>query len=121
MQPNIFKAFHNPVILFHIFASDPVRVISLLVQWKTHLFGLFTLEWFPLCQVWKVGGGVKKEVPTEDVGKFYDSSCYIVLYTYQGEERKEEYLLCNWIGRHSPLVRADPQYQFSIFRPMMMN
>ncbi|KAG0607331.1 hypothetical protein M758_8G020200 [Ceratodon purpureus] len=52
-------------------------------------------------EVWRVIGGVKKEVAAEDVGKFYDCSCYIVLYTYQGEERKEEYLLCNWIGRHA--------------------
>ncbi|KAG0601882.1 hypothetical protein M758_11G145100 [Ceratodon purpureus] len=52
-------------------------------------------------EVWRVEGDQKKEVGAGEVGKFYDSSCYIVLYTYQGAERKEEYLLCNWIGRHT--------------------
>ncbi|XP_024403822.1 villin-3 isoform X2 [Physcomitrium patens] len=52
-------------------------------------------------EVWRLVGGVKKEIDAGDVGRFYDHSCYIVLYTYQGEERKEEYLLCNWIGRHT--------------------
>ena len=61
-------------------------------------------------------GDLKKDVAPGEVGKFYDSSCYIVLYTYQGEERKEEYLLCNWIGRQSSLVSVKSKYQnFSPF------
>lgn len=56
-------------------------------------------------------GGVKKEIDAGDVGRFYDHSCYIVLYTYQGEERKEEYLLCNWIGRHTSVVSVDLRHQ----------
>jgi len=59
-------------------------------------------------EVWRVEGHVKKEVPSEDLGKFYDSSCYIVLYSYRGNsDRGEEYLLCNWIGRHTPLEEKE--------------
>ncbi|KAH9566319.1 hypothetical protein CY35_04G125100 [Sphagnum magellanicum] len=56
-------------------------------------------------QVWKVDGNVKSDVPLVDVGKFYDNSCYIVLYTYQGDksDRKEEYLLCYWLGQQASL------------------
>lgn len=58
-------------------------------------------------EVWRVEGGLRKEVAADDIGKFYDSSCYIVLYTYQGSDRKEEYLVSNWIGRHAlPEERA---------------
>lgn len=56
-------------------------------------------------------GDLKKEVAPGEVGKFYDTSPYIVLYTYQGAERKEEYLLCNWIGRHTSSVSDDLKCQ----------
>ncbi|XP_024402888.1 villin-3 isoform X1 [Physcomitrium patens] len=58
-------------------------------------------------EVWRIVCGMKKQIAAEEIGRFYENSCYIVLYTYQGEERKEEYLLCNWSGRHSPLEDKD--------------
>lgn len=63
---------------------------------------------FVQSQVWRVDGNVKSDVPLVDVGKFYDNSCYIVLYTYQGDksDRKEEYLLCYWLGQQASLVLA---------------
>jgi hypothetical protein len=61
--------------------------------------------YFVQSQVWRVDGNVKSDVPLVDVGKFYDNSCYIVLYTYQGDksDRKEEYLLCYWLGQQASL------------------
>ncbi|XP_024360709.1 villin-2 isoform X1 [Physcomitrium patens] len=52
-------------------------------------------------EVWRLVGGVKKEVAAGDVGKFYDHSCYVVIYTVQGEEQKEEYHLYSWTGRYT--------------------
>lgn len=78
---------------------------SLVFPEENYAVRLLDYEAFWLSQVWRVERGLRKEVAAEDIGKFYDSSCYIVLYTYQGSERKEEYLISNWIGRHALPVR----------------
>lgn len=51
-------------------------------------------------QVWRVNGKNKSPMPSSEQCKFYSGDCYIVQYTYPGEE-KEEYLLCTWIGKGS--------------------
>ncbi|KAL7092879.1 hypothetical protein ACP275_11G009200 [Erythranthe tilingii] len=52
-------------------------------------------------EVWLINGGAKTSVPDEDIGKFYSGNCYVVLYTYHHNERKEDYYLCCWIGKDS--------------------
>ncbi|KAI4319610.1 hypothetical protein MLD38_033190 [Melastoma candidum] len=52
-------------------------------------------------EVWRIDGSAKTPLPNEDIGKFYDGDCYIILYTYHNGERKEDYFLCWWIGKDS--------------------
>ncbi|KAI4341255.1 hypothetical protein MLD38_025999 [Melastoma candidum] len=52
-------------------------------------------------EVWRIDGSAKTPLPKEDIGKFYDGDCYIILYTYHSGERKEDYFLCWWIGKDS--------------------
>ncbi|KAL4571682.1 hypothetical protein LXL04_018445 [Taraxacum kok-saghyz] len=52
-------------------------------------------------EVWRINGSAKTAVPKEDIGKFYSGDCYIVLYTYHSNEKKEDYYLCCWIGKDS--------------------
>lgn len=52
-------------------------------------------------EVWRINGSAKTTVPKEDIGKFYSGDCYIVLYTYHSNEKKEDYYLCCWIGKDS--------------------
>ncbi|KAJ0560391.1 putative villin headpiece, villin/Gelsolin, ADF-H/Gelsolin-like domain superfamily [Helianthus annuus] len=52
-------------------------------------------------EVWRINGSAKTPVPKEDIGKFYSGDCYIVLYTYHSNEKKEDYYLCCWIGKDS--------------------
>lgn len=52
-------------------------------------------------EVWRINGNAKTAVPKEDIGKFYSGDCYIVLYTYHSNEKKEDYYLCCWIGKDS--------------------
>ncbi|KAF5804279.1 putative villin headpiece, villin/Gelsolin, ADF-H/Gelsolin-like domain superfamily [Helianthus annuus] len=52
-------------------------------------------------EVWRINGSAKTPVAKEDVGKFYSGDCYIVLYTYHSNEKKEDYYLCCWIGKDS--------------------
>ncbi|KAL3625542.1 Villin-3 [Castilleja foliolosa] len=52
-------------------------------------------------EVWLVNGEEKTRVSDEDIGKFYSGDCYILLYTYQSHERKDDYYLCCWIGKDS--------------------
>ncbi|XP_057866984.2 villin-4 isoform X1 [Cryptomeria japonica] len=60
-------------------------------------------------QVWRVNGNNKVPLPMSEQCKFYSGDCYIVQYTYPGED-KEEYLLCTWIGKQSiPEDRAMAQ------------
>lgn len=54
-----------------------------------------------------IDGGNKNPLPKEDIGKFYSGDCYIVLYTYHGAERKEDYFLCCWFGKDSVEVISD--------------
>ncbi|KAH7302617.1 hypothetical protein KP509_23G079800 [Ceratopteris richardii] len=51
-------------------------------------------------EMWRINGASKTAVASQDIGKFYSGDCYVVLYTYQGD-RKDEYFLCCWFGRHS--------------------
>lgn len=55
-------------------------------------------------EVWRINGTDKTAVPTEDAGKFYSGDCYVVLYTYHHNERKEDFYLCSWIGKDSTQV-----------------
>ncbi|KAK1420719.1 hypothetical protein QVD17_22543 [Tagetes erecta] len=52
-------------------------------------------------EVWRINGSAKTPVVKEDIGKFYSGDCYIVLYTYHSNEKKEDYYLCCWIGKDS--------------------
>ncbi|GMI65726.1 villin 2 [Hibiscus trionum] len=52
-------------------------------------------------EVWRINGSGKTPLPKDDIGKFYSGDCYIVLYTYQSDEKKEDYFLCCWIGNNS--------------------
>ncbi|PWA99200.1 villin headpiece, Villin/Gelsolin, ADF-H/Gelsolin-like domain protein [Artemisia annua] len=52
-------------------------------------------------EVWRVDGEDKTEVPTEDIGKFYSGDCYICLYSYHSNEKREDHYLCCWIGKDS--------------------
>ncbi|KAL1569389.1 Villin-3 [Salvia divinorum] len=52
-------------------------------------------------EVWRINGSEKTAVPAEEIGKFYSGDCYIVLYTYNHHERKEDFYLCSWIGKDS--------------------
>ncbi|OIT28462.1 PREDICTED: villin-2-like [Nicotiana attenuata] len=52
-------------------------------------------------EVWRINGSAKTPVPGDDIGKFYSGDCYIVLYTYHCNDRKEDYYLCWWIGKDS--------------------
>ncbi|XP_028789451.1 villin-3-like [Neltuma alba] len=52
-------------------------------------------------EVWRIDGGDKDPLPKGDIGKFYSGDCYMVLYTYHGGERKEDYFLCCWLGKDS--------------------
>ncbi|KAH9305777.1 hypothetical protein KI387_010181, partial [Taxus chinensis] len=52
-------------------------------------------------EVWSVNNNVKTPVPKEEVGKFYSEGCYVILYTYHKEDRREDYFLCSWLGKQS--------------------
>ncbi|XP_039047369.1 villin-2-like [Hibiscus syriacus] len=52
-------------------------------------------------EVWCINDSAKTPLPKADIGKFYSGDCYIVLYTYQSGEKKEDYFLCCWIGNNS--------------------
>ncbi|XP_022842295.1 villin-3-like [Olea europaea var. sylvestris] len=52
-------------------------------------------------EVWRINGSAKTPVPVEDIGKFFSGDCYVILYTYHSNERKEDYYLCCWIGKDS--------------------
>nr|KAJ0213108.1 hypothetical protein LSAT_V11C400221110 [Lactuca sativa] len=51
--------------------------------------------------VWRIDGEEKTELPKEDIGKFYSGDCYICLYSYHSDEKKEDHYLCCWIGKDS--------------------
>nr|KAJ0202909.1 hypothetical protein LSAT_V11C500273630 [Lactuca sativa] len=52
-------------------------------------------------EVWRIDGEEKTELPKEDIGKFYKGDCYICLYSYHSDEKKEDHYLCCWIGKDS--------------------
>ncbi|RLN40918.1 villin-3-like [Panicum miliaceum] len=63
-------------------------------------------------EVWCINGRAKTALPKEELGKFYSGECYIVLYTYHSGDKKEEFYLTYWIGKHS--VREDQEMVFQI-------
>jgi gelsolin len=48
-------------------------------------------------------GKSKESVPLNKYGRFFNTSCYIVLYSYPGD-RKDDYILFYWLGRQSTVV-----------------
>ncbi|XP_059295946.1 villin-2-like [Lycium ferocissimum] len=52
-------------------------------------------------EVWRINGSTKIPVSGGDIGKFHSGDCYIVLYTYHSNDKKEDYYLCWWIGKDS--------------------
>ncbi|KAE8664089.1 Villin-2 [Hibiscus syriacus] len=58
-------------------------------------------------EVWCINDSLKTPLPNDDIGKFYSGDCYIVLYNYHSDERKEDYFLCCWIGNDS--IEEDQQ------------
>ncbi|CAI9262351.1 unnamed protein product [Lactuca saligna] len=75
-------------------------------------------------EVWRINGNAKTTVPKEDIGKLYSGDCYIVLYTYHSNEKKEDYYLCCWIGKDSIEGRVfqgkEPPQFVAIFQPMVV-
>ncbi|VFQ71900.1 unnamed protein product [Cuscuta campestris] len=67
-------------------------------------------------EVWCINGSVKTPVAKNDVGKFYSGDCYIVLYTYPTNDKKEDYYLCWWIGKDS--VEEDQKTAFRLATAM---
>ncbi|KAH7293292.1 hypothetical protein KP509_28G019500 [Ceratopteris richardii] len=51
-------------------------------------------------QVWHVNNSDKFTEPASNHGKFFSSSCYIVLHTFPGD-RKDDYIIYSWIGHGS--------------------
>jgi hypothetical protein len=60
-----------------------------------------TIRTISIFQVWCINGSTKTALPKEELGKFYSGDCYIVLYTYHSGDKKEEFYLTYWIGKHS--------------------
>ncbi|KAJ8534186.1 hypothetical protein K7X08_007510 [Anisodus acutangulus] len=52
-------------------------------------------------EVWRINGSAKTPVSGDDIGKFHSGDCYVILYTYHPNDRKEDYYLCWWIGKDS--------------------
>ncbi|KAK8445877.1 hypothetical protein SEVIR_9G402100v4 [Setaria viridis] len=63
-------------------------------------------------EVWCINGSAKTALPKEELGKFYSGDCYVVLYTYHSGDKKEEFYLTYWIGKHS--VREDQDMAFQL-------
>nr|CAB3495896.1 unnamed protein product [Digitaria exilis] len=63
-------------------------------------------------EVWYINGSAKTALPKEELGKFYCGDCYVVLYTYHSGDKKEEFYLTYWIGKHS--VQEDQEMAFQI-------
>jgi hypothetical protein len=55
-------------------------------------------------QVWCINESGKAALEKEDIGKFYIGDCYVVLYTYHSGDKREEFYLTYWIGKHSSWV-----------------
>ncbi|KAG2540640.1 hypothetical protein PVAP13_9NG578000 [Panicum virgatum] len=63
-------------------------------------------------EVWCINGSAKTALPKEELGKFYSGDCYIVLYTYHSGDKKEEFYLTYWIGKHS--LQEDQEMVFQM-------
>ncbi|CAL4930935.1 unnamed protein product [Urochloa decumbens] len=63
-------------------------------------------------EVWCINGNAKTALPKEELGKFYSGDCYVVLYTYHSGDKKEDFYLTYWIGKHS--IRNDQEMAFQI-------
>jgi hypothetical protein len=72
--------------------------ISQFIEWEGYLADLFIM------QVWRINGSSKFAIAAADIGKFYSGDCYLILYSYLGNDRKEEYFLSHWIGKQSTEV-----------------
>ncbi|EFJ08608.1 hypothetical protein SELMODRAFT_235997 [Selaginella moellendorffii] len=52
-------------------------------------------------EVWRVDGKTKTPVPSEAHGHFYSGDCFVVRYTYQGDQKETECFVCCWLGNQS--------------------
>ncbi|KAL6902114.1 hypothetical protein ACP4OV_004990 [Aristida adscensionis] len=53
-------------------------------------------------EVWCINDGAKTALPKEELGKFYNGDCYVVLYTYHSSgDKREDFYLTYWIGKDS--------------------
>lgn len=68
---------------------------------RLHICGNETIRTVSVFQVWYINGSAKTALPKEELGKFYCGDCYVVLYTYHSGDKKEEFYLTYWIGKHS--------------------
>ncbi|XP_038992696.1 villin-3-like [Hibiscus syriacus] len=64
-------------------------------------------------EVWCINDSLKTPLPNDDIGKFYSGDCYIVLYTYHSDEKKEDYFLCCWIGNDSIEEDRQTAYKYA--------
>ncbi|KAF8102596.1 hypothetical protein N665_0198s0294 [Sinapis alba] len=67
-------------------------------------------------QVWRVNGEEKILLEAAEQSKFYSGDCYIVQYSYPGEDR-EEHLVGTWLGKQS--VEEDRTSAISIASKMV--
>lgn len=56
-------------------------------------------------EMWCIDGEEKMPLPKEDIGKFYCGDCYVCLYSYHSNEKKEDHYLCCWFGKDRSQVR----------------
>ncbi|KAI3739755.1 hypothetical protein L2E82_30166 [Cichorium intybus] len=52
-------------------------------------------------EMWRIDGEEKTPLPKEDIGKFYCGDCYVCLYSYPSNEKKEDHYLYCWFGKDS--------------------
>ncbi|KAI3507594.1 hypothetical protein L1887_22582 [Cichorium endivia] len=75
-------------------------------------------------EMWRIDGEEKTPLPKEDIGKFYCGDCYVCLYSYHSNEKKEDHCLCCWFGKDRSEGRMyhgkeAPQF-VAIFQPMVI-
>ena len=55
---------------------------------------------YEILQVWRVNNEEKILLEGVEQSKFYSGDCYILQYSYPGDDR-EEYLVGTWLGKQS--------------------
>ncbi|KAL6649954.1 hypothetical protein ACP70R_014178 [Stipagrostis hirtigluma subsp. patula] len=65
-------------------------------------------------EVWCINDGAKTALAKEELGKFHNGDCYVVLYTYHASgDKREEFYLTYWIGKDSVLEDQEMAVQIA--------